>query len=379
MLLPRDNGVLTQYNGLTVTHDGMLVLKGWSLTAGELELVRARIEALGFGAAAGLEQLLKLARRSGLARVATRSLPWLDRALRALGVDASLQEFISAQQTGSLLLVDPETLSVEQTAPVPERLPFARMCMLPQGLDAEHGAAAVETEYLVVPGEQSIHRWRYTGGRLYADPDWSERYRHHGDGSFVGTGPAACEQQVYYTDNTAPIGLRNGYRAYRKSLCNHEPQQVATLTQGDPGFMFWSSVVDPLHQLVFTWDTASGWIEARGADDFERRWRVALLNTDCCAVQARHGHLYATDHHHRLASVDLLRSVARRPQRRSINKDFVVLDPQTGSERLRVPLGRDAPTMSMIVPGCHDDVFVGRRSALMRIAQQCPASGVIAP
>jgi len=372
--LPTTNGIFTQYNGLNVTHDGLLVLKGWSLTARDLGLFRARLVtltavfallgALIGGSLSSLPALLA----SILGAVA---LPWAGLALKGTLSGVRWREFFAPRETGCLLLVDPESMTIRQQLIPPERLSYARSAIVPEGLDAERGHAPVRTEFVVIPGDESIHRWRYTGGRLEADPAWSEQYRRHGDGSFVGTGPSVLDQQVHYTNNTAPIGLVSGsYAAFRKDLGAIQAQQRVRLSDGDVGFMFWSTVIDPLRRLSFVWDSAGAWVEARDLDNFQRRWRAPAFNADCCTLQAEHGHLYVTDHDRYLVPDQLMQSVARRPRWPQIRKDFLVLDANTGRSLLRVPLGAGSPSMSMIVPGFHHDVFVARRSALTRIVQR---------
>lgn len=375
-MLPQLNGMFTQYNGLTVTDDGMLILKGWSINAREMAIFRPRLLAmtfglstLGAGAALGLRSAglpTPLALAAGLSFPAA---PFLFMGLKGLSSGASWQAFFRREETGRLLLVNPETLDIEQAVVPPERLAYGRMSMAPIGLEAELGQAATEGEYLVIPGDEHIHRWIYRGGRLNYDSDWTERYRRWGDGSFSGTGPAIWRQHALYTDNTAPMDLGTGYRGYRKSLEDCAPQEVAQLTQGAPGFMFWSTVIDPTRDLAFTWDSASGWIEARGATDFKRRWRVSSFNTDCATLQASHGHLYATDHSEHLPPRALMQSVARRPQWPHIKKDLIILSADDGHELLRLPLGAGSPVMGMLVPGYHNDLYVSTRRALCRVHQ----------
>ena len=372
--LPTTNGIFTQYNGLNVTHDGLLVLKGWSLTARDLGLFRARLITLTafcalLGAAigalfSGLVALLAII-------VGATALPWVGLALKGSLSGVRWREFFAPRETGCLLLVDAESMTIRQQLTPPERLSYARSAVVPQGLEAERGTTAVQAEYVVIPGDEWIHRWRYVEGRLEHDAGWGEPYRRHGDGSFVGTGPAVFDQQVYYTNNTAPIGLVScSYAAFRKGLDDTAPQQRVALSDGDVGFMFWSTVIDPLRRLGFVWDSAGAWVEARDLDSFQRRWRAPAFNADCCTLQAEHGHLYVTDHDRYLAPSQLMQSVARRPLWPNVRKDFVVLDASSGAMLLRVPLGAGSPSMSMIVPGFHQDVFVARRSALTRIVQR---------
>lgn len=369
--LPKANGVFTQYNGLSVTDDGTLVLKGWSLTAAELELFKGRLRQSAprlAGVVDGGEALLA---NNPLARRAAAGLRRLDRLRTALGgAQTEVMEFLAPTETGCLLLVDPDAMKVRQYLVPPERIAFARMAIAPATLAQEMGQAPVTAEYMVTLGETCVHRWRYEHGQLRFDPTWSEPYRKPGDGSFPGTGPAILGQQVFYTDNTFPIGLGKGYRGYRKALGTSTPQDCVQLSPDTPGFMFWSCVTDPVHGVVYTWDTANAWLEARSTENFELRWRRRLFNTDCLITQAQHGHVYATDMDPFMDLTELMRTIGRRPQRSDIRKDFVVLDHADGGERLRVSLGHGGGVSGMLMPGFHRDVFVARRSGLVRVHQR---------
>ncbi len=213
-------------------------------------------------------------------------------------------------------------------------------------------------------------RWRYSNRRLTYDPSWTQRYRHWGDGSFPGTGPCVYRHVVYYTDNTFPVGLKHGYRLFRKELDSVAPQTSVDLSGVDPGFMFYAVVVSPKQGDILVWDTFKGFLEARRLSDLSRRWRAEIVNTDCVTVAADRDHVYATDHSEGLGLQQLMESVSSRPKWPNVRKAFVVLDARDGRELLRVPLGSASPVASMIVPGPHDDVFVGTRPALVRVFQE---------
>ncbi|MEZ5292908.1 MAG: hypothetical protein R2745_17640 [Vicinamibacterales bacterium] len=357
-----------------------MLLKGWAMDVHELGMLRPLALAMAVvGGLLGLCVAVAVGSIGGqrIGPGTTASATCAGPALLALAVGVatrtSWREFLRPRTTGHLLVVDPDSLAVEQTVAPPERCAYARTAMAPAGLDAEMAAdrtgAAPADEWLVLAGDERIMRWRYRAGRLTYDASWTERYRHWGDGSFPGTGPCVYRQVVYYTDNTFPVGLTGGYRLFRKPLAGGLNQTSAELSGDEPGFMFFAVVVSPVRGDILVWDTAQGFLEARGLSDLERRWRVVIRNSDCVAVAADRDHVYVTDHDAPLSLRAWMATVSSRPRWPAIQKAFVVLDAATGQERLRVPLGAGSPVASMIVPGSDDDVFIATRAALVRVHQ----------
>jgi hypothetical protein len=380
--LPAVNGLFTQYNGMHVTEDGMLLLKGWAMDRHEAGMMRPLLlpflaAGLLLGAAAAflLDLFLPLFMSALVAALCVFMGPLLLAAIVSLTTGTSWIEFVWPRRTGHLLIVDPETLAVRQRLAPPERCAYARTALVPADPSAEmqspdrRGGIGTD-EWLVIPGDEHIMRWRYHEGLLTYDPDWTERYRAWGDGSFPGTGPSIYRHVVYYTDNTFPVGLKNGYRLFRKELDSTKPQNVVNLSESDPGFMFYSVVVSPKQGDILVWDTFKGFLEARRLTDLGRRWRAEIRNSDCLTVAADRDHIYCTDHSDGLGLQEWMESVSSRPRWPTIRKAFVVLDAGTGRELLRVPLGSASPVASMIVPGPHDEVFVGTRPALVRVYQE---------
>ena len=275
----------------------------------------------------------------------------------------SLRKFLFPDAASLLLVVDPETLAPIDKAVPQERLAFARMALYP---GADGG------EWLVAPGETFIHRWHYREGRLNYSPEWAERYRRHGEGTFSGTGPCAYDGQVYYTDNTFPVGLGKGYRLFRKPLEAGVPQQCIQLSPDRPGYQVYCNGVAPQIRAVLVTDTGNGRVEARSLGDLALIWKADVIHTDCVITAAIHeqthgGQVYVTDHSRNLEPAQMLKSMGRRPAWPDIEKFFVVLDAATGTERLRVSLGKASPVASMIIPGMNGDVFAASRDALHRI------------
>jgi len=379
--LPAVNGLFTQYNGMHVTEDGMLLVKGWAMDIHEAAMLRPLVlpmTGIGMLAGAAIGVLLRLLLGAGVGPLAMTLFamagPLMLAAILALATDTSWREFFRPHHTGHLLVIDPDTLAVRQQLAPPERCAYARTALVPADPAAEMTAPSAggeaPDEWLVIPGDEHIMRWRYRHGRLAYDPSWTERYRRWGDGSFPGTGPCVYRHIVYYTDNTFPVGLTNGYRLFRKALDGGAPQASVELSGADPGFMFYAVVVSPKQGDILVWDTYKGFLEARRLSDLARHWRVSIRNTDCLTVAADRDHVYVTDHSEGLGLRELMESVSSKPKWPHIRKSFVVLDAANGRELLRVPLGSASPVASMVVPGPHDDVFVCTRPALVRVYQE---------
>ena len=382
--LPLTNGIFSQYNGMQVAEDGQLILKGWAMNVHELGMVwRFGLLFGGLGALlgvalGGLLSLLGLAPGPGALSALVLLGPLVLAATLALRTGSSWREFFFPRHTGWVIVVDNQTLKVVDQSRPPERCAYARTSLTPVDRRLElmppHGQvpSSPPAEWYIVPGDEHILRWRYEAGKLTYDPDWTERYRTWGDGTFPGTGPCVYEGQVYYTDNTFPVGLERGYHLYRKPLEAPSAQQTVDVSPNDAGFMYFAVVVSPGEGDILIWDTWKGFLEARRLHDISQvHWRKEIRNTDCMGVAADRGHIYCSDFDMTLPSLNAyMGAAARRDGWPDATKSFVVLDAGTGKELLRLPLTKGTPNASMVVPGRHNDVFMGTRPALFRVYQE---------
>lgn len=265
---------------------------------------------------------------------------------------------------GRLLIVDPNTMQIVTQITTPERCSYARMAIYP-GETGDH-------DWVVTLGDYSVMKWKYSHATkaLELATDWSEGYRTFNDGSFYGTGPAVYNDTVYYTDNTFPVMLRNGYRLYAKPLHTNEPQKMVQLSPNAPGFMFWSVTISPMTNSLLVWDMANSNIQSRDLHSLDLQWEVSAKNMDCLSVAADKGHVYATE---TFASVFTLSDylfmnglLGGRFYRG--DKYFLVIDAATGHILHRLPLSLNAPlSAGLIAPGANDDVFVTNDKGLLRI------------
>ncbi len=110
--------------------------------------------------------------------------------------------FLSCETRGvaasTIVLIDPQTLKVEQTLIAPEHIRFRVTVARLDG-----------TEYVYMPGEERIRRYRYADGHLQPDNNWSAAYRQQGQ--MPGTAVAALGDWIVIQTNgipaTAPLSI----------------------------------------------------------------------------------------------------------------------------------------------------------------------------
>ena len=280
-----------------------------------------------------------------------------------------------------IYILDPITLAtVDSCAPV-DRVSYGRMAMSPvhtsasgpkvsntrarSGKNNENQSCnSLGDEWLVIPGETLIMRWRIQQGMLKYDEKWSETYRVADTKTFAGTGPSIANDVVCYTDNTFPFfQSKTGFKLYMKDLSTYAPQKCAELSSDNPGFMFWSTVVDPVHKAFIVWDIHNGKIMSYDGNNCTLRWEAPFRSYDCIAVAADRNHVYATHHDLELEHiVDHARQVGIAPNKKVAEKELIVLNSKDGSVIKRISLGKIAASASVIMPGRNNDVYIGHRN-----------------
>ena len=259
-------------------------------------------------------------------------------------------------------------------------------------------------------------------------PKWSRRYRRDGDGTYPGTGPAIYNGTAYFTDNTFPIQLKsNTYRMFQAPLhflpavdgesedankrVTMKHYQLASEIQippshslghfrlsysfhkipGSPilsprpglqgGFMFWSVAISPPRDAdqsnpfnrgaAIVWDSARYVVQGRNLQNVsEINWQIAgIRQADCITVIPDRNYIYMTDYgvaptH----NADWMSATSGDPEFRSNTKYFIIADSRTGQIKVNVSLG-DATGVnpSLLVPGVHNDVFIGVPSGVARL------------
>jgi hypothetical protein len=154
----------------------------------------------------------------------------------------------------TLALVNPDTLAVEQSLVAPEHLRFRVT------VTALDGA-----EYIYVPGEERIRRYRYAEGRLALDTGWSAAYRQ--PGQTPGTAVAALGDWIVIQTNgipaTAPLSIvavsqRDATRQHRI-----DPFRDSAI---DGSFIPSLPTVDEVHRRIYTFDAFAGQLAALDFD-----------------------------------------------------------------------------------------------------------------
>lgn len=377
--LPLVNGFFTVYNGVTVASDGRLITKGWAVTREDVPVVPRRqiaLMLLGLLLMVGGILVALVYPEQRLQGVFLASvLPLL-----VLGglrrTHTSIRRFLGQAQPGVVVVIDPETLATISQITPPERMAFGRMSLMrTQGGGAEilgmtpaTPPVSGQTEWVVMAGDTQVHRMKYDGGTLTLDPGWTELYRKEGDGSTMASAPTPYGDGVYLMDNVSPGRLTAPhFRLFRKALYRQDPIQCQDIGHGKTGFNFWTVAINTSLHHVITWDSLTGQVSAHTTSRLERVWETTAHSTDCITVAGDRGHVYTAIYDGVLGLADFRRMFDVSPPGEGFHKFLLVLNAATGEEILRYPLGQTAPTMSMIMPGIHGDVFVGTRPGLVRV------------
>lgn len=158
--------------------------------------------------------------------------------------------FLSCETTGiaasTLVLVDPQTLAVEQSLIAPEHIRFRATATDFEG-----------AEYIYLPGEERIRRYRYQNKKLELDPHWSASYRM--PGQMPGTAVAALGGWIVIQTNGIPasaplsivaISQRDAAKQFRI-----EPFKDSRI---EGSFIPSLPTVDEDNQRVYTFDGFAG-------------------------------------------------------------------------------------------------------------------------
>ncbi len=371
----------TQSNGLLVTNDGYLVIKAWTLTYRDFGILKAFFIMLsGLTLIVFLLINLFFDKKICLAlflvactylEVPLPILPWT--------WNWTLSSAAAEKKLSRIYVLDPITLAtIDSHAPI-DRVSYGRMAMSPYngGGNSTNSSSnknknknkntflskSKGDEWLVIPGETLIMRWRIQQGKLTFDEDWSEVYRIPNSSTFAGTGPSISNDIVCYTDNTFPFFKSDsGFKLFMKDLSSYESQKSVEMAPHNPGFMFWSTVVDPVHDAFIVWDIHNGQVMSYDRHTCTLRWKVPFRCYDCVSLAADRNHVYIT--HHNLEIDDIVehaREVGIKPNKKIAMKELIVLNSKDGSIIKRIPLGEIAASASIIMPGSNNDIYIGGR------------------
>ena len=234
---------------------------------------------------------------------------------------------------GWLLRIDPDTL--EFHAAQRAHVCTARMCLA----ETQEGLA-----YLFAPDKSESRRFLIGKDGFTLDQGWSAEYRQPRAG--VAGGPVFMQSHVVFPDNGVP-GATTAMQVYRHPLIN-PPKELTPhpAVSNEIGVNFWKVLGDPFTNdnrgMIVTFVPMNGLVAAYRLEsngDLSPLWEKELtLSASPAAVPSR-DLLYVDDY--------------------SNGQDhFVVLRMSTGEELARIALPANEPTMGIIFPGAHDDVYL---------------------
>ena len=286
-------------------------------------------------------------------------------------VEADFNAFLNCETEGmaasTLVLVNPDTLAVEQTVITPEHVRFR----VSATRYADH-------EYLYLPGEARVYRYRYANGRLALDETWQPAYRL--PGQMPGTAAAVLGDFVVIQTNGIPSAVPMSIVAVAQSdatkLFRFTPFENDT-----PRGSFIPSMptVDVENRRIYTFDGYAGRLAALNLDaqhGLSLAWSVAqrsfafsaligpadarvLVSTDMTAP--------LSDRVFPLLSLDIKKWLARKMS--PPPEDLVWRDAATGRELDRV-VDVAAAGGSVPVPGFNGDFYAPdlRAQRLVRLS-----------
>lgn len=379
--------LLTQTNGMLVSHDGQLIIKQWPMILRDFEFFFHAKPVMLYALIATVITFVVI-RMTNIPDKEKSVVGFVKRLFVSVcfGVFAAIvmlsliltklaggkidyirlftNNYLKGE-VGELKFVDPATLTITADIQLPERCSFARMAMTTSRLGEE--------DRLVLLGDEFVHQvvWNSKTRVLANVPSWSKRYRRTGDGTFPGTGPAVFNNVAYFTDNTFPVALRGrSYSMFSQSLDEYEkPLATVPLTESDssPGFMFWSITVSPFVGDIFAWDIRGRSVQARRASNMSLHWEVETMNADCLTIAADKNHVYFSDHS-AIPGSDVNKFLPWMREAKSVTKYFLIADAETGQILVNTTLStEDGIRPSMIVPGAHNDVIIGTSSGVSRL------------
>jgi len=143
-------------------------------------------------------------------------------------------------------------------------------------------------------------------------------------------------------------------------------------TNGKAGFMFWSIVINPAVGDIVVWDTAGNTVQSRHANNLTLHWQISnIYQGDCMSIAADKGHVYMTDYDIAPSYVnDWLGAVSSDiPKYRNARKHFIVANAENGEILANKTISQigEGIQASLIVPGKHNDIFIGTAKGLTRI------------
>ena len=251
-------------------------------------------------------------------------------------------------EPAELLVLHPESLAIVARATAPEPS-VARI------------SALDDTVYVV--GTHGLHRFDWDGARLRHDPDFAPVYRTRPGQTYGWDATIALGAAWFLDDGEGSERFAGSFRGLGISEAPLQLVRVgledgavsSTEIFGRPGGLIANPpVVDPMRRIVIGYDSANAVVAAFDvAPDGSTRPRWSRTQDHAChpLILPERG-VVVTDDHDAERGMD----------------QVVVLDVETGAERLRVDSG--SPWQSVLFPavGFADDIYLCSFTTLTRVA-----------
>ena len=134
--------------------------------------------------------------------------------------------------------------------------------------------------------------------------------------------------------------------------------------------MFWSVAINPVEESLVVWNSAAHSVQCRSLSDLTLKWEIkGIKQLDCLSVAADKGHVYMTDYSGGPTNHgDNWMKTVTHKMFKDLNKFFIVANSSTGQiiANKTISVGFGA-TVSLVVSGANNDVFMGTREALVRV------------
>jgi hypothetical protein len=217
-------------------------------------------------------------------------------------------------------------------------------------------------ERVYVVGDHTIFRYRYAGGALTRDPDWSFRYRTLPDAQqSYGWDPVLAGGHAWFMDNgegNFTLSLRNAGVAsgplhlVRVSLTDARDAELMTPFDAPRGTITNPPLYDPARRIAVVYDSGNARIAAfrfDGPGRFARLWEHAMGASNHFLLYPESGEIVVNDFDE------------------AAGEHVAVLDLESGALKARVAIGSPIQSVVFQAPGFARDVYCCTFATLARV------------
>ena len=253
---------------------------------------------------------------------------------------------------------------IEETCEVvvlePEKLRIVARCAIPEASIARLSA---DGDDVYVVGTQSLRRMRWNGIALRLDDEFAPRYRTV-DGQTYGWDAVIALGAAWFLDNG--FGAERYVGTFRDQGVNTAPLHLVRVDLATGGVGLTEicglangvianpPLVDPLRMIVVGYDSGNGVLAAFdiAADgSLTQRWRRDQNHACHQLLYADTGELLTTDH-----------------DSKRMMDQFVIVDIETGDERVRIDSGSPFQSVLFPAPGFGRDLYLCSFPTISRLA-----------